>query len=109
MHSTQIEIQKLQLFFHLQHFSFMWFMIKVTLGEHNRCNLKSEPESRYVLRVISQRFNRASYDADIALLRLNDRVPINLIIRPICLPGRRGILQSIQNFIFLSHDILDFF
>lgn len=89
----------------------MWFMIKVTFGEHNLCNLKSEPESRYVIRAISRPFNIASYDDDIALLRLNDRVPINHIIRPICLPGRRGlsfksvyIFHNIQRLI-LSNEI----
>lgn len=53
-------------------------------------NPNSEPESRFVLRAISQPYNVLNYDDDIALLRLNDRVPINHIIRPICLPNQRG-------------------
>lgn len=68
----------------------MWFMIKVTFGEHDRCIETQQPETRYVLRAIFRQFNFATYDDDIALLRLNDRVPINHIIRPICLPDRRG-------------------
>lgn len=67
-----------------------WFMIKVTLGEHNRCDQMSQPESRYVLRAISRPYSVTTFDDDIALLRLNDRVPINHLIRPVCLPPRRG-------------------
>ncbi|XP_067648311.1 venom protease [Eurosta solidaginis] len=65
---------------------FMWFMIKVTFGEHDRCNDKERPETRFVLRAFSQKFSFSNFDNDIALLRLNDRVPITSIIRPICLP-----------------------
>lgn len=67
-----------------------WFMIKVTLGEHDLCNPKSQPETRYVLRAISRPYSVTTFDDDIALLRLNDRVPINHVIRPVCLPPRRG-------------------
>lgn len=69
---------------------YLWFMLRVTFGENDRCNKKLNPEARYVLRVISQPFNFGNYNDDIALLRLNDRVPINHVIRPICLPNRRG-------------------
>ncbi|ALC44600.1 CG4914 [Drosophila busckii] len=65
---------------------FMWFMIKVTFGEHDRCNDKERPETRFVLRAFSQKFSFSNFDNDIALLRLNDRVPITSFIRPICLP-----------------------
>ncbi|XP_055371669.1 transmembrane protease serine 9-like [Condylostylus longicornis] len=67
---------------------FMWFMIKVTFGEHNRCNDTVRPETRFVLRAISQKFSFTNFDNDIALLRLNDRVPITDFIRPICLPAK---------------------
>ncbi|XP_049286361.1 venom protease-like [Anopheles funestus] len=66
---------------------FMWFMIKVTFGEHNRCDDSVRPETRFVLRAIAQKFSFLNFDNDIALLRLNDRVPITDFIRPICLPS----------------------
>ncbi|XP_073993114.1 trypsin-7-like isoform X2 [Rhodnius prolixus] len=31
----------------------MWFMIKVTLGEHNRCTTSPKPETRFVIRAIT--------------------------------------------------------
>ncbi|CAH0752052.1 unnamed protein product [Diatraea saccharalis] len=66
---------------------FMWFMIKVTFGEHNRCNSTTRPETRFVLRAISHKFTLSTFDNDIALLRLNERVPITDAIKPICLPS----------------------
>lgn len=65
-------------------------MIKVTFGEHDRCDDKMRPETRFVLRAISQQFSFSNFDNDIALLRLNDRVPITDFIRPICLPNKKG-------------------
>ncbi|XP_055301683.1 trypsin-like [Sitodiplosis mosellana] len=70
--------------------AYIWFMVKVTFGEHDKCNSKSDPESRFILRAITQPLSHTNYDNDIALLRLNDRVPINAVIRPICLPNRRA-------------------
>jgi hypothetical protein len=69
---------------------FMWFMIKVTFGEHDRCNDTRKPESRFVLRAITGDFSFMNFDHDIALLRLNDKVPISDNIRPICLPNNTG-------------------
>lgn len=69
---------------------FMWFMIKVTFGEHDRCDDSIRPETRFVLRAISQKFSYSNFDNDMALLRLNDRVPITDYIRPICLPDNKG-------------------
>lgn len=69
---------------------FMWFMIKVTFGEHDRCSDKVRPETRFVLRAIAHQFSYQNFDNDIALLRLNDRVPITDFIRPICLPTKKG-------------------
>lgn len=68
---------------------FMWFMIKVTFGEHDRCKDTIRPETRFVLRAISQTFSFSNFDNDMALLRLNDRVPITDFIKPICLPTNR--------------------
>ncbi|XP_076171824.1 trypsin-1-like [Ptiloglossa arizonensis] len=69
-------------------FRFMWFMIKVTFGEHDRCVEKGS-ESRYVVRVLMGDFSFLNFDNDIALLRLNERVPLSDTIRPICLPSVR--------------------
>ncbi|XP_018055483.1 PREDICTED: transmembrane protease serine 9-like [Atta colombica] len=66
-------------------FRFMWFMIRVTFGEHDRCIEKS-PETRYVVRVMTGDFSFLNFENDIALLRLNERVPLSDTIRPICLP-----------------------
>ena len=71
----------------------MWFMIKVTFGEHNRCDDSVRPETRFVLRAIAQKFSFLNFDNDIALLRLNDRVPITDFIRPICLPSDPSKLE----------------
>ncbi|CAB3250557.1 unnamed protein product [Arctia plantaginis] len=65
---------------------FIWFVIKVTFGEHNRCNATTRPETRFVLRAIANKFTLSNFDNDIALLRLNERVPISETIKPICLP-----------------------
>ncbi|XP_047504462.1 trypsin-1-like [Pieris napi] len=65
---------------------FMWFMIKVTFGEHNRCNATIRPETRFVIRVTANKFSLTNFDNDIALLRLNDRIPMSAAIKPICLP-----------------------
>lgn len=76
-------------------FRFMWFMIKVTFGEHDRCNDKVRAETRFVLRTLAGAFSFLNFDNDIALLRLNDRVPITNKIRPICLPKDKGTYSSI--------------
>ncbi|XP_044728473.1 trypsin-1-like [Chrysoperla carnea] len=67
-------------------FRFMWFMIKVTFGEHDRCNETRRPETRFVLRATVGQFSFLNFDNDIAILRMNDRVPITDTIKPICLP-----------------------
>lgn len=67
-------------------------MIKVTFGEHDRCDDSLRPETRFVLRAISQKFSYSNFDNDIALLRLNDHVPITDFIKPVCLPSKIGKL-----------------
>lgn len=76
-------------------YRFMWFMIKVTFGEHDRCDKNAKPETRFVLRAISGDFSYLNFDNDIALLRLNDKVPITETIRPICLPKNPSKLNFI--------------
>nr|XP_053605955.1 uncharacterized protein LOC128672684 [Plodia interpunctella] len=65
---------------------FMWFMIRVTLGEHNRCNATHRPETRYVTKAIAHNFTFATFRNDIALLKLNRPVATSDVIKPICLP-----------------------
>lgn len=75
-------------------------MIKVTFGEHDRCVDKGT-ETRYVVRVLTGDFSFLNFDNDIALLRLNDRVPFSDTIRPICLPTVKGkyiIMIKLPNF-----------
>lgn len=67
---------------------FMWFMIKVTFGEHDRCTEKN-PETKLIVRTLMGQFSFLNFDNDIALLRLNERVPLSDTIRPICLPTLR--------------------
>lgn len=67
-------------------------MIKVTFGEHDRCDEKNKPETRFVVRVTTGDFSFLNFDNDIALLKLNDRVPLTDTIRPICLPTVKGKL-----------------
>ncbi|KAK7604280.1 hypothetical protein V9T40_004553 [Parthenolecanium corni] len=73
---------------------FLWFLIKVTLGEHDRCNQTSKPETRFVIRVFASNFSFFNFDHDVAILRLNDRVPISDAIRPICLPAQSAYGDS---------------
>lgn len=73
-------------------------MIKVTFGEHDRCDDKTRPETRFVLRAISQPFSFSNFDNDVALLRLNDRVPITEFIRPICLPTKKCMHKFLSFF-----------
>lgn len=80
-------------------------MIKVTFGEHDRCDDKTRPETRFVLRAISQPFSFSNFDNDVALLRLNDRVPITDFIRPICLPSKK----CMHIFFILFYFVLCFF
>lgn len=88
---------------------FMWFMIKVTFGEHDRCDDSMRPETRFVLRAIAQQFSFTNFDNDVALLRLNDRVPITDFIRPICLPEDTGFIFKFWLFLYcLMHWYLYF-
>lgn len=76
----------------------MWFMIKITFGEHDRCLQGQKPETRFVIRAITGDFSYLNFDHDISLLRLNDRVPITQIIRPICLPTNPGKIRNSSTF-----------
>ncbi|XP_027839993.2 transmembrane protease serine 9-like [Aphis gossypii] len=65
---------------------FFWPLIKVTFGEHDYCNATRKPETRFVLRSIVGEFSYLNFQNDLALLRLNDRVPMTATIKPVCLP-----------------------
>jgi hypothetical protein len=69
-------------------------MIKVTFGEHDRCSQKLVPETRFVARAFIGNFSFLNFDDDIALLRLNERILLSEIIRPICLPSNKGKIQK---------------
>ncbi|XP_011497936.1 PREDICTED: trypsin-1-like [Ceratosolen solmsi marchali] len=71
---------------------FMWFMIKVTFGEHDRCTQKSTIESRFVARAFIGNFSFLNFDDDIALLRLSERITLSETIRPVCLPSNKDNL-----------------
>lgn len=76
---------------------FIWFAIRVTFGEHNRCSSSNSPVSRYVVSVNSPLLSSfPNLGLDIALLRLNDRVPFNSFIRPICLPNKPGKREALS-------------
>ncbi|XP_045496907.1 transmembrane protease serine 9-like [Colias croceus] len=66
--------------------SLMWFMMKVTFGEHNRCNKTERPITRYVVNIRAHNFSYVDFRNDIALLKLNERVEITDTVKPICLP-----------------------
>ncbi|XP_021206506.2 trypsin-7 [Bombyx mori] len=65
---------------------FMWFMIKVTLGEHNRCNKTHRPETRFIVQLLSHNFTFSTFKDDIALLKMNERVEVSDTVKPVCLP-----------------------
>ncbi|KAJ8682241.1 hypothetical protein QAD02_018033 [Eretmocerus hayati] len=69
---------------------FIWFLIKVHFGEHNHC-LEKPAETRFVVRAFVGDFSFRNFHDDIALLRLNERVPLSETIRPICLPNNRDL------------------
>lgn len=70
----------------------MWFMIKVTMGEHNRCDKHRRPETRFVIQILAHNFTYKNFRDDIALLKINERVPITDTIKPICLPHSDGMM-----------------
>lgn len=65
---------------------FLWFMIKVTFGEHNRCNNTHRPVTRYVIQAISNNFSYTNFNNDIALLRLHSPIKVTDTVKPVCLP-----------------------
>lgn len=71
-------------------------MIKVTLGEHNRCNKTHRPETRFVVNVVAHNFTYLTFRDDIAVLKLNEEVKISDTIKPVCLPRNDG-----KNILFL--------
>lgn len=79
----------------------MWFMIRVTFGEHDHCNETKLPETRFVLRAITHDFSFSNFDNDIALLRMNERVPISDILRPLCLPDKQGSIPFFYMYRFV--------
>ncbi|KAM3967114.1 trypsin-1 [Aphomia sociella] len=65
---------------------FMWFMFRVTFGEHNRCDRTPQPESRFVLKVVAHNFSLSTLMNDIALVQLNKPISYSHAVRPVCLP-----------------------
>ncbi|CAG4982498.1 unnamed protein product [Parnassius apollo] len=65
---------------------FMWFMFRVTFGEHDRCVYKPRPEARYITKMIVHNFTLTELTNDVSLLRLNEPVQYSFAVRPVCLP-----------------------
>ncbi|XP_073952511.1 trypsin-1-like [Choristoneura fumiferana] len=65
---------------------FMWFMFRVTFGEHDRCDRSQRPFTRYVTKVIAQDFSLNDLTDDIALLKISSPVTYSHAVRPVCLP-----------------------
>uniref|UniRef100_A0A2A4IYT6 Peptidase S1 domain-containing protein n=1 Tax=Heliothis virescens TaxID=7102 RepID=A0A2A4IYT6_HELVI len=74
--------------------SFMWFMIKVTLGEHDRCNTTHPPVTRYVIKMVAHNFSFSNFKDDIALLRLHRPVVITDTVKPVCLPKNDDVTYA---------------
>lgn len=64
----------------------MWFMYRVTFGEHDRCDKNTPAVSRYVVKMVVHNFNLTVLSNDIALLKLNEPLTYTHAIRPVCLP-----------------------
>lgn len=64
----------------------MWFMFKVKFGEHDRCDTKSRPELRHVVKMYVHNFTLTELTNDISLLRLSRLVEYSYAIKPVCLP-----------------------
>lgn len=69
----------------------------MTFGEWDRCNKSAKPSAtRLVVQAILNNYsNDFKMDNDIALLRLNDSVPIVNITKPVCLPTVLGKYQTL--------------
>lgn len=72
----------------------MWFMFRVTFGEHDRCDKSRAPTQRYVVKVVAHDFNIKVLSNDIALLGLSAPVDYSHAIRPVCLPNNDSELTN---------------
>ncbi|XP_073953020.1 putative serine protease 46 [Choristoneura fumiferana] len=72
---------------------FMWFMFRVTFGEHDRCDRSQRPFTRYVTKVIAQDFSLNDLTDDIALLKISSPVTYSHAVRPVCLPKNPGVVS----------------
>lgn len=75
----------------------MWFMFRVTFGEHNRCDHSQSPESRFIVKVIAHNFTLTELSNDIALIQLHKPITYSHAVRPVCLPTNPG---NIAYFVF---------
>jgi len=69
---------------------FDWPNMTVHFGKHNLLDTSEDSQSRSIIDVVMHPdWNTKSdmYDADIAILRLNEAVTFNDRVRPICLPS----------------------
>ena len=66
--------------------------IKVRVGDHHRLDLDlPEMETWIAKLIIHPGFVRATFNNDIALLKLGDKVKLSEYIRPVCLPLKRKL------------------
>lgn len=75
-------------------------LLKVVLGEHNRCSGKSKS---YQLPVVSIKrhphYNNATFEGDLMLLKVNLKIPFDFHVKPICLPLFSRKLNSISEYV----------
>ncbi|KAJ8984891.1 hypothetical protein NQ317_002731 [Molorchus minor] len=69
-------------------------LLKVSVGEHNRCKSNTKTTLFSVNKIIRhKRFDRETYFADIMLLKLSMSISFNRYVQPICLP-KFGIVSN---------------
>lgn len=62
--------------------------IRLILGDHDRRHLEANQETRFIERVfIRPDFVKATFNNDIALIKMDQEVQFSAFVRPVCLPN----------------------